>query len=299
LTATRMANSIATDDHVKSLADKDFDLLHINESGMRNYDGSLPHRHTFFELFVFEEKGYVHEIDFNKYPVEQYSVHFVSPAQVHKLIHRNAKGILFCFNESFVRLPAGKKIADVFPFYSLDAHRPLVRLTKKEFEELAEFIKMISSEFFSGSTYRFDIISALLSAYLLKLKEKYITSGEKNFNSKTKKDALIAKHPYVRQFILLIDKNFDQHLSVQEYAEKLNISPNYLNALCKQELGKTAVGLVHERILLEAKRLLYSTMLTAKEISSELNFEDTAYFNRFFKKHTGQTPLFFRQTAGQ
>ncbi len=93
----------------------------------------------------------------------------------------------------------------------------------------------------------------------------------------------------------MIDKNYSDHLNVQQYSEKLNLSPNYLNALCKKETGKTAIQLIHERILLEARRLLYSTNLSVKEISFSLQFEDVAYFNRFFKKNMAVTPLEYRQ----
>jgi AraC family transcriptional regulator, transcriptional activator of pobA len=287
-----MKELVPFDDHtrIKELEATDFDLLHLNyRDAVKIYDGSSPHRHTFFELFLFETKGDRHEIDFKNFPVSACSVHFVSPSQVHKLDHGKAKGVLFCFNEKLISRADKKKINEAFPFYSLNAHLPFIDLSKKDFSEIKAFVSLIEHEFKLNSPAKFSVIAALLSALLEKLKEKY-----KAENSTTKKFS-VSFHPYIVGFFSLVEKNFINHLSVSDYASLLNISPNYLNALCKKETGKTAVLLIQERTLLEAKRLLYSTTLSIKEISSELNFEDPAYFNRFFKKLSRQTPLFFRQ----
>jgi AraC-like DNA-binding protein len=81
----------------------------------------------------------------------------------------------------------------------------------------------------------------------------------------------------------------------KEYAELLYITPNHLNALCRDLVGKTAGELIRERVLLEAKRLLTNLNITAAEIAYELNFQDNSYFSRFFRKYTGQTPEIFRK----
>jgi len=50
-----------------------------------------------------------------------------------------------------------------------------------------------------------------------------------------------------------------------------------------------------DRILLEAKRLLIHTTLSAKEIAYDLGYEDPAYFNRLFSKKIGDAPNVFRK----
>jgi len=74
----------------------------------------------------------------------------------------------------------------------------------------------------------------------------------------------------------------------------LYITPNHLNALCQDMLGKTAGDLIRDRILLESKRLLTNADMTITEIAYNLNFKDNSYFNRFFKKEVGSTPDEFR-----
>jgi len=74
----------------------------------------------------------------------------------------------------------------------------------------------------------------------------------------------------------------------------LNITPNYLNSLCKDIYNKTVTEVIQERIILESKRLLAHTGLTVSEISYKLGFKDNSYFGRYFKKVVGIPPEKFR-----
>ena len=100
----------------------------------------------------------------------------------------------------------------------------------------------------------------------------------------------------VRQFKSLIDENFVNSTQVTQYADMLYVTPGHLNDLIKTVTGKTAKQIIDERRILEAKRLLFWGEHSVKEIAGRLNFEDDAYFNRFFKKHTGNTPALFQKT---
>lgn len=84
---------------------------------------------------------------------------------------------------------------------------------------------------------------------------------------------------------------------MQAYAQLLHLSANHLNTIIKEQSGKTVLQHLHARQLLEAKRLLYHTDLSVKEIAFELGFQDAAYFTRFFKRLTGTTPLAYRATS--
>ena len=82
-----------------------------------------------------------------------------------------------------------------------------------------------------------------------------------------------------------------------EYADMIYVTPGHLNDTIKSVTGRTAKQMIDEKRVTEAKRLLYWGELTVKQIASHMNFEDDAYFNRFFKKHTGQTPAFFQRNS--
>jgi AraC family transcriptional activator of pobA len=98
----------------------------------------------------------------------------------------------------------------------------------------------------------------------------------------------------LRKFLNLIEKNVSILKFPREYAELLYVTPNHLNAICKELLGKSAGGMIRDRVVLEAKRLMINLDLSISEIAYELNFRDNSYFSKFFKKYTGITPEEFR-----
>ncbi|WP_315822641.1 AraC family transcriptional regulator [Paraflavitalea speifideaquila] len=99
----------------------------------------------------------------------------------------------------------------------------------------------------------------------------------------------------LRGFRRLIDTHYRSIRLPKEYADLLYVTPNHLNALCQDLMGKTAGEMIRDRVLLEAKRLLTNARMTVTEIAYDLNFQDNSYFNRFFKKYTGMTPDEFRK----
>ncbi|HTF04189.1 MAG TPA: helix-turn-helix domain-containing protein [Bacteroidia bacterium] len=274
--------------HAKNLKRVDFDVITLGEK--ENYSDVLPHRHNFYELMVFTEGSGKHEIDFNEYDIEKNSVHFVSPTQVHKLKSANARGYVICFREEFLQLNPGQSFIDTFQFYDFTQYSPVIKMEESAFGNLAEISATLNSALDSKSTLKREILSSYLNIALLKIKEFFIDNCIFETNS------IATVNPKIQEFKKLIAVNYLNHYTAFQYAGLLNISTNYLNALSKKETGRTATDLIHERILLEAKRLLYATNLSVKEISSLLHFDTDAYFVRFFKKNVGQTPLDYRNS---
>ncbi len=99
------------------------------------------------------------------------------------------------------------------------------------------------------------------------------------------------------RFRMALLQHFPRLRQAAPYAELLQVSLRELNLELKRRAGRTASALIHERAVLEAKRLLAQTSLTVSEIGFELQFEDPAYFVRFFRRETGGTPGQFRKSA--
>jgi AraC-like DNA-binding protein len=95
-----------------------------------------------------------------------------------------------------------------------------------------------------------------------------------------------------------IEGNFKQKHAAGDYATMLNISPNALAKLVKAHFNKTLTDLINERILVEAKRELYMTSKTVKEIAWHLGYTDEFYFSRVFKNNAGISPQTYRETVG-
>jgi AraC family transcriptional activator of pobA len=82
---------------------------------------------------------------------------------------------------------------------------------------------------------------------------------------------------------------------VRFYADRLAMTANHLNALCRRVVNQTASDLIHERVITEAQRRLVHSADTVSQVADALGFEDPSYFTRYFKKYVGQTPEAFRQ----
>jgi AraC family transcriptional activator of pobA len=100
----------------------------------------------------------------------------------------------------------------------------------------------------------------------------------------------------VRRFRAMVDGHFKEHWTVAAYASELAITPTHLNRICRSVLGRTALEVIHDRLLLEAKRNLIYTSMSVKEVSNALCFSDPAYFTRFFARNAGTSPTAFRET---
>lgn len=99
----------------------------------------------------------------------------------------------------------------------------------------------------------------------------------------------------VRKYNMLVEAHFRKEKQVKFYAEKLYKSPKTLSNVFALYNHKSPLLIIQERVLMEAKRLLFYTEKTSKEIAYELGFEDASHFSKFFKKHTGQAPTDFKK----
>jgi len=99
----------------------------------------------------------------------------------------------------------------------------------------------------------------------------------------------------VARFNDLIEHHFRDWQPVSFYAQRLGVSPQQLNASCRREAGRSAQDLIHERLLLEARRLLAYSDLDVTGIAYSLGFRDPAYFSRFFARKQGMAPSDFRR----
>ena len=90
------------------------------------------------------------------------------------------------------------------------------------------------------------------------------------------------------------DGTQDVTVPLQAYAEHLGITPGQLTRLCREVLGHSSLEVINARIVHEAQRELVYTRSSIKQVADHLGFVDEAYFTRFFRKHTSQTPREFR-----
>ncbi|SFU82025.1 helix-turn-helix domain-containing protein [Halomonas korlensis] len=100
---------------------------------------------------------------------------------------------------------------------------------------------------------------------------------------------------HLQNYLALIEGQFRQQPGIEEFADQLGMTSAHLNMLCRRLAGRSALQLLHERLLLEAKRQLTYTNMTISQVADILGFSEPAYFTRFFKRLTGLSPRHFRQ----
>lgn len=98
----------------------------------------------------------------------------------------------------------------------------------------------------------------------------------------------------LRKFSHLLSKHCIETREVNFYAEKLNISRDYLYKLTMQALGRTPKDVIEQQAVVEIKIYLAHTDLSVKNIANAMHFSDTSYMCRFFKRMTGMTPSEYR-----
>lgn len=243
-----------------------------------------PHKHDFYLIFFIEKGSGSHFIDFRHYEVHDYQIFFLAPGQVHNwILDRDTSGYQLMFTYDLLR----QERFDLFLPYFERKSEPHIKLNYEDFSSVLSVLVSLEAELSSVKDKFSEEISMLKLNLLFKLLQRY--------HSPT---SLIQSDPsygLLSDFIIDIDKYYKDSSSVRFYAERLHITPNYLSILTRKHLGKSANVIIRERILLEAKRLLASTNLSAKEIAYELGFSDSAYFSKSFKQHTGKTALQFRK----
>ncbi len=108
-----------------------------------------------------------------------------------------------------------------------------------------------------------------------------------------------SKEPFILQNLKnYIEQHFKTKHTASDYSDLLNISPKALAKITKTHFNKTLTDLISERIVIEAKRELYLTNKSVKEIAYALGYDDEYYFSRFFKNNAEVSPQTYRETVG-
>lgn len=95
----------------------------------------------------------------------------------------------------------------------------------------------------------------------------------------------------------LVERDFRQHQGVSDYARALGVTPTHLTRCCKFTCGRSALALLNDRIIYEARILLQENRLPVQQIARDLGFASPAYFSRSFRARAGVTPSAFRRKA--
>jgi len=170
-------------------------------------------------------------------------------------------------------------------------HEPLF-LDKEEEQEIEQIYKAMLTHYKANPenhdillAYSLVLFNWVENLYLTQFKQKSV-----DFNG-----IVVAFQQSLQNYYKKNPKNkLPEIPSVQYFAEKLKVSPNYLGDVIKKFTGESAINHIHYHIIKLAKTQLTKTNLPINEIAENLGFEYSTYFTRFFRKKTGFTPKQFR-----
>ncbi|HEU4472671.1 MAG TPA: helix-turn-helix transcriptional regulator [Flavisolibacter sp.] len=247
-----------------------------------------PHRHSFYHLVLFTKGKGTHTVDFERFTVKPFQIYFMIPGQVHSWhFEKGVDGYIVHFTASlFDSFLQNGHYLERFSFFRGNAADGVCQIPASAAAGVTGLFESMLGEISGGREQHLDMIRLLLIQLLISVERLRKSIPLRNAPQKM---------TLLRSFRESIDAHFRTIRLPKEYADLLYITPNHLNAVCMELVGKTAGDLIRDRVLLEAKRLLTNADMTISEIAYDLNFNDNSYFNRFFKKSTGITPDEFRK----
>lgn len=263
---------------------KDF-AISRNQGCGNDPRAKVPHRNEAYSISLVLRGRLVKYIDFEKHFIEAPAIISMTPEQVHQFEEiDDCETINISFSKDFL---VGE-MQGWFACWECMFGHAVVNLDEEALPELMVYADLMLEEFRNDKTRKEFVIRNLLNAFIIccaRLRKSNVSVMHMDQS----------QNKLVMQFKQYVDNYFREKTRVGEYADMLYVTPGHLNDTIKTTVGKTAKQVIDEKRITEAKRLLFWGNHNIKEIAWQLNFDDDAYFNRFFKKHTGQTPSLFQR----
>lgn len=264
------------------------DIVSLSE--IKKYRDKHPtHVLTYFDItFITEGEGEF-AIDEKEYDIVSGDVIFSMPGEIRKWNKNNIlDGYALIFEEEFL-LSFFNDHQFVYNLSYFGSQRKSSKINISGIQNrINNLLQNIITEIKEYKSKDKHILRALLYEILMVLNREYINSN------KTESNQLLNRH--VKSFISLVSENFKTNHSTNFYADKLCITPNYLNEIVRKTFNITAKRYIINQIIIEAKKMLTYTDLSISDISDNLNYTSPAYFIRFFRHETNYTPLEYRNS---
>ncbi|HEY5749250.1 MAG TPA: AraC family transcriptional regulator [Chryseolinea sp.] len=252
----------------------------------RKADFLVPHRKDYYFMAFIKKGGGRHWIDMTSYTIKPNKFYFTIPEQVNlKEQAAQITGVVICFTKDFLALDENHSLRKL-PIIENPHHGHELDLNPKDIVFVEDILEKIYLEYNAKGEWQSNMLLAYMEVLLIYLSRLYT---EQFSQPKESPDRHLLK-----KYLLLIEESYSEFHEVAAYADRMNISAGHLSEFIKKQSGKPAIAHIHERLILEAKRLLLHSDDSIKEIAFQLGFEDASYFNKFFKRLALQTPLQFR-----
>ena len=245
-------------------------------------EDNTAHRHDCHSFMMLEKGSVSIEIDFRKHRIKSPALIYMHPNQVHLVTSfRDVRVVSLAITNENLRPEYAALLEDITPAKPLSLNKEIFALL---FEAVSFCIKCAERK--QGKLYN-QLLKDSCNAFVALVISEYaegIKPPEKLSRAET----------VTKSFNQLLERYYTSKKRPAEYATALNISAAYLNECVKQTTGRSVSYHIQQRVILEAKRLLYHSDKSAGEIAFSLGYEDHRYFSRLFSKITAVSPLAFR-----
>jgi AraC family transcriptional regulator, transcriptional activator of pobA len=265
-----------------------FHIIKMIDSGENFVKMMPPHSQDFFQIGF---QSLMIETEFSL-QTQNYSslknlLYFVAPHQAMSwVVETQNEGFILYFTRDFI-VHFIKWIEDEFTFFQINESN-IFELPIEHNNLIIKDLVELRSIFENKSSYQIPILQSKLIAFLYRCKEIY------ELQKQTQK-SLSSNQLISLKFNNLVQKFYLQKRKIDDYAQMLNVSPNYLSAVIKATTSQNAKAILNERLLIEAKNLLSYSDDDISSIAYQLGFEEMTHFGRFFKTETGISPSEWRK----
>lgn len=242
------------------------------------------------DTIIFCRKGTAHiEIDLIPYElVANTQLIIIARSIVHNISNSDDFKISYITFKHEVYDEATAQLEPSFTFFLKEY--PCVQLGEKRINKMNYLIEAME-DFYNEKTncFRVKIFKNNIQSFLLDVYDKTRTLFKID-----KSEEVGRREELFIKFIHLIHKYCPQQREVGFYAEKLYITSRYLSSITQNVADKSAKYIIDKHAIQRIKIMLKYSNMSIQDISYELNFPDQSFFSRYFKKHTGMSPLEYR-----
>jgi len=267
------------------------ELLHSERLAERSqkYDWKIrPHRHSrLTQLFLLQKGSGTAQLDTIRYAITPPCVVIVPQMCVHEFEWaKNSSGYVISLASPLIH-----ELSRNFGSANASFGTPAVLAVTRKHRNVVTLFEEIDYEHHQSQPMKGALLESLIKALSISL------FRPTESHSDAKPTLSRASRHYAR-FSALVDEHHKTQRSVASYANEIGITPSHLNSICRNLARTSALGVIHERVLLAARRSLVYTEKTIYGVSIGLGFSDPSYFTRFFKRHTGLSPGEYRRNSG-
>ena len=264
-----------------------------NKLTKMDVDQEVINTRNLYKVVIVTKGNMCIKISDHTYEIKHNTLYFIAPGQVSKLLEYSSDidGYCVAFDIDYFLLCLKNQVQLCFyPFFQFDKY-PLLQLSNVQNKKVLDLMMKIKLEYISRNEINEDLLTKLyLNILLIEIERIYKLKNEGQIRNQPRKRLITSK------FKQLVEKNYLSVRKVAEYADMLAIAPNYLNDSVRETTNQSASEVIHDRLILEAKAQLIQTEMSINEVAYHLQFNDSSYFCRFFRKKTGVSPNTFRET---